>query len=129
MTDISYRSPGPESRMSTAISLYGGIASPSAFIYKKRPPNASPAMPQLSPSPSPRPLIRPCIALPYLSSPGTRRRPDHSVGRISKLGRIQRMAALHVTGAMHTTVTGMPDVHADLLPFPPLVNKYAKEPQ
>ena len=51
------------------------------------------------------------------------------MGRISKLERVQRMAALHVTGVMHTTVTGMPDVHADFLPFPLLVDKYAKEPQ
>ena len=67
MTDISYRSPVPESRMSTATSVYGGLTSPSAFVYKKRPPNASPGMPQLSPSASPRPLIRPLCspALPF----------------------------------------------------------------
>ena len=64
---VSLRSPVPEARMSTATSVYGGLASPSALVYKRRPPDASPAM--LQPSPSPRPEQTP--VLPYLYSPRT----------------------------------------------------------
>ena len=53
--------------MSTATSVYGGLASPSALVYKRQSLDASPAM--LQPSPSPRPDHTP--VLPYLYSPRT----------------------------------------------------------
>ena len=44
-------------------------------------------------------------------------------GHINKLARIQRQAALAITGAMKTTATDTLDAHANLLPFPLLVSK------
>ena len=55
-------------------------------------------------------------------SPGAERSKG-SVGLISKLARVQRMAAIHITGAMHSTATDILDAHADLLPFTLLVNQ------
>ena len=46
-----------------------------------------------------------------------------SIGFVSKLAKVQRMAALHITGAMRSTVNDILDAHADLLPFPLLVNQ------
>jgi hypothetical protein len=45
------------------------------------------------------------------------------VGFATKMARVQRLAALHVTGAMHTTATDMLNTHADLIPFQLLLNK------
>lgn len=45
-----------------------------------------------------------------------------SIGHISKLARVQRMAGLHITGAMCSTASDMLDAHDDLLPFHILVN-------
>ena len=44
-------------------------------------------------------------------------------GYIRKLTRVQRQAALHITGAMRTSPTDSLDVHADLLLFQLLVEK------
>ena len=51
------------------------------------------------------------------------RRLKGSVGIIKRLARVQRMAALHITGAMRTTANDVLDAHADLLPFQFLVNQ------
>lgn len=60
-------------------------------------------------------------------TPLTRREGDAkakgSVGLMRKLARVQRMAAIHITGAMRSTATDILDAHADLLPFPLLVNQ------
>lgn len=42
---------------------------------------------------------------------------------IKRLARIQREAAIAITGAMKTTATDMLDMHANLIPFPLLVEK------
>lgn len=44
-------------------------------------------------------------------------------GKIRKLARVQREAAILITGAMRTTATDTLDVHANLLPFHLLVEK------
>ena len=46
-----------------------------------------------------------------------------SKGIIEKLARVQRQAAIHITGTMRTTATDTLDAHADLLPFSLLVDK------
>ena len=46
-----------------------------------------------------------------------------STGIISKLARVQRLAAIHITGAMYTTATDTLDAHAGLLPFNLLIDK------
>ena len=46
-----------------------------------------------------------------------------SKGIIEKLARVQRQAAIHITGAMRTTATDTLDAYADLLPFSLLVDK------
>ena len=46
-----------------------------------------------------------------------------SVGHMRRLARVQRMASIHITRAMHSTATDILDAHADLLPFPLLVNQ------
>ena len=40
-----------------------------------------------------------------------------SVGMVNRLASLQRVAALAITGAMHTTATDVIDLHADLLPM------------
>lgn len=47
-----------------------------------------------------------------------------TIGKIKKLARIQREAAILITGAMRTTATDILDIHADLLPFPLIVEKH-----
>jgi len=44
-------------------------------------------------------------------------------GFINRLGRVQHQAALHATGALSMAPTDSLDAHADLLPFPLLVEK------
>ncbi|KAF8577042.1 hypothetical protein K439DRAFT_1365641, partial [Ramaria rubella] len=44
-------------------------------------------------------------------------------GQISKLARIQRMATLHITGAMCTSPIDSVEAYANLLPFSLLVYK------
>jgi ribonuclease HI len=44
-------------------------------------------------------------------------------GSVNKLARIQRQAALDITGALRTTANDTLDAHANLLPFPLLVSK------
>jgi len=44
-------------------------------------------------------------------------------GFINKLARVQRQAALAITGALATTATDSPDAHANLLPFQLLMVK------
>src|SRR5882672_5354022 len=44
-------------------------------------------------------------------------------GYIRKLGHVQRQAALHITGAMCSSLMDSLDAHADLLPFHLLVKK------
>jgi hypothetical protein len=46
-----------------------------------------------------------------------------SKGTINKFARIQRQAALLITGALCATATNILDAHADLLPFLQLVSK------
>jgi len=46
-----------------------------------------------------------------------------SKGHIKRLGRIQRQATIHTTGALRSTPTDSLDAHADLLPFQYLVEK------
>ncbi|KAL7277809.1 hypothetical protein ACG7TL_002174 [Trametes sanguinea] len=46
-----------------------------------------------------------------------------SVGAIRKLARVQRQALLVMTGAMRSTATDVMEAHADLLPFPLLIDK------
>ena len=46
-----------------------------------------------------------------------------SMGITKRLARVQRMASMLITGAMHSTATDVLDAHADLLPFPLLVNQ------
>jgi ribonuclease HI len=46
-----------------------------------------------------------------------------SKGSVNKLARIQRQAALDITGALRSTANDMLDAHANLLPFPLLVSK------
>ncbi|ETW79491.1 hypothetical protein HETIRDRAFT_428025 [Heterobasidion irregulare TC 32-1] len=57
----------------------------------------------------------------FLSPPS--REGKGSKGMIEKLARVQRQAAIHITGAMRTTATDILDAHADLLPFSLLVDK------
>lgn len=47
-----------------------------------------------------------------------------SVGAATKLGRAQRMAALHITGAMKTSATDVLVAHADLLPMDLLIDRW-----
>lgn len=47
-----------------------------------------------------------------------------TMGKIRNLARVQREAAVLITGAMRTTATDTLDAHADLLPFPLLVAKH-----
>ena len=44
-------------------------------------------------------------------------------GIMTQLARVQRRAAIHTTGALHTTPYDLLDAHADLLPFTLLVDK------
>ena len=44
-------------------------------------------------------------------------------GHINKLARIQRQAALSITGAMTTTANDTLDAHANLLPFHLLISR------
>ena len=46
-----------------------------------------------------------------------------SVGMVSKLSRVQRMSALHTTGALRTMATDALNAHADLLPTRLYINK------
>lgn len=57
----------------------------------------------------------------YIKPPG--KKGKGSVGHIRKLARVQRLAALHITGAMNSTATDLIDAHANLLPFRLLVKK------
>lgn len=59
---------------------------------------------------------------PARKLPGQRRM-HGSVGAIKKLGRVQRQALLVMTGGMRTTATDVMEAHADVLPFPLLVDK------
>jgi hypothetical protein len=54
--------------------------------------------------------------------PATERRKG-TKGSINKLARIQRQAALDITGALRSTANDTLDAHANLLPFPLLVSK------
>jgi len=47
-----------------------------------------------------------------------------SVGAATKLARVQRMAAIHITGALRTTANDTLDAHADLLPLDLLIDKH-----
>ena len=58
-----------------------------------------------------------------LSKPAGAKRSRGSVGAIVKLSRVQREALVLITGAMRTTATDIMTAHADLLPFPLLVDK------
>ena len=58
-----------------------------------------------------------------ISKPAGAKRSRGSVGVIAKLSRVQREALVLITGAMRTTATDIMTVHADLLPFPLLVDK------
>src|SRR5882724_9921658 len=46
-----------------------------------------------------------------------------SKGHIKRLGRVQRQATLHATGALRSTPMDSLDAHADLLPFRYLTEK------
>jgi hypothetical protein len=47
-----------------------------------------------------------------------------SVGAAAKLNRVQRMASIHITGAMRTTAGDVLNAHADLLPIDLLIDKH-----
>jgi hypothetical protein len=47
-----------------------------------------------------------------------------SVGVVSKLSRVQRTAAIHITEALQTTANYMLNAHTDLLPMELLINKH-----
>jgi hypothetical protein len=47
-----------------------------------------------------------------------------SVGAATKLNRVQRMASIHITGAMRTTAQDVLNVHADLCPIDLLIDKH-----
>ncbi|TFY62485.1 hypothetical protein EVJ58_g3830 [Rhodofomes roseus] len=59
---------------------------------------------------------------PTYDVPGKSRR-HGSVGAVQRLSRVQRQAALLITGAMRTTATDTLDAHANLLPFDLLVDR------
>ena len=40
------------------------------------------------------------------------------------MGRVQRMAAIHITGALRTTANDVLDAHADILPMELLIDKH-----
>lgn len=71
----------------------------------------------------PRMLYAAEIFLTPVTNNAGRRRVSGSVGPMAKLARVQRTAALNITGALRTTATDMIDTHADLLPFHILVNQ------
>ena len=47
-----------------------------------------------------------------------------SVSAAAKIAKVQRMAAIHITGAMCTTTRNVLDAHADLLPVDLLIDKH-----
>jgi len=47
-----------------------------------------------------------------------------SVGAATKLVRVQRMVAIHITGALQTTANDVLDAHTDILPMDLLIDKY-----
>lgn len=71
----------------------------------------------------PRMLYAAEISLTPVTNNAGRRRVSGTVGPMAKLARVQRTAALNITGALRTTATDMIDTHADLLPFHILVNQ------
>ena len=58
-----------------------------------------------------------------LHKPDGTRRSSGSVGAVKKLSRVHREALILITGAMRTTATDIMNAHADLLPFPLLIDK------
>jgi ribonuclease HI len=47
-----------------------------------------------------------------------------SVGSAAKLGRVQRMATIHITGGLRSSPSDLLDAHADILPIELLIDKY-----
>ncbi|KZP04257.1 hypothetical protein FIBSPDRAFT_671951, partial [Athelia psychrophila] len=59
---------------------------------------------------------------PIRRAPNTRAR--GSVAAAAALSRVQRTAALHITGGMRTSPTDLLNAHADLLPMELLIDKW-----
>ena len=58
-----------------------------------------------------------------LSRPASAKQSQGSVGTIAKLSQVQWEALILITGAMCTTATDIMTAHADLLPFPLLIDE------
>ena len=52
------------------------------------------------------------------------RKSKGSVGAATKLARVQRIVAIHITGALRTAANDILDAHADLLPIDLLIDKH-----
>ena len=61
---------------------------------------------------------------PIVRSTVRGKRSKGSIGAATKLAKVQRMAAIHITGAMRTTATDVLDAHADLLTMDLLIDKH-----
>lgn len=61
---------------------------------------------------------------PIVRSTERGKRSKGSVGAAAKLAKVQRMAVIHITGAMRTTARDVLDAHADLLPMDLLIDKH-----
>jgi hypothetical protein len=53
-----------------------------------------------------------------------RKKARESVGTVAKLRQVQRMAAIHITGGLHSSPLDLLDVHADILPIELLIDKH-----
>jgi hypothetical protein len=61
---------------------------------------------------------------PIVRSNEKGRKSTGSVGAAAKLAKVQRMASIHITGAMRTTANDILDAHANLLPIDLLIDKH-----
>ena len=48
-----------------------------------------------------------------------------SVGTVNKLTKVQRIAALHITGTLRSTATDVLEAHADLIPIRLALDKHS----
>ena len=61
---------------------------------------------------------------PIVQSTTKGKKSKGSIGATTRLAKVQRMAAIHITGAMCTTASDVLDAHADLLPMDLLIDKH-----